>query len=534
MIKIQAGYFRKENFKYSISFLITLILIVFVCIILSIMKSGMFIDEIYTYGLSNGHYTPFLYYIKDPGVKNSIIGEIFTRNELLNYITVNDGELFDFSSVYFNQTNDVHPPLYYWIINIFSSFTPGIFSKWTGLILNLILYIFCQILIYKIVKKMGGTHTIGIVSMILYGLSPVGLSTFLMIRMYILVTVLTLVLIWLILNLIIDFQLKNCILTSITILAGLLTQYYFVFYAALLCFTFCIFLIFKKQWRSLSIFSSSAILGVVAFVAIYPAALTHLFNSQKVNGTSVIENLFSFSQYPSRIYNFLVNTIYGLPCAVLLGFFVAVIIMIKFKKIKLSLFNIQSGAVILIPSFVTLFITAIISPYVAIRYAYNVMPVFVLTVSFLMILILKGGKVMVNFSKLKKFVLISAVGIFTLISTSIFKPSYLYLEHENYNNIVNQYKELPVVYFTSDMAAPLSQDLLQLISFEEIYVDDGNNFNNVTEYTNDAEKMVVYISIYKSDYKPEQLLSDFCEHSGYTECEKLYTYGLSKAYLVSK
>ena len=38
-----------------------------VCIMKKKKKSGMFIDEIYTYGLSNSHYAPFLSYVKSSG-----------------------------------------------------------------------------------------------------------------------------------------------------------------------------------------------------------------------------------------------------------------------------------------------------------------------------------------------------------------------------------------------------------------------------------------------------------------------------------
>ncbi len=527
---LKETFLLKGNRKNTITFLLSLALILAVCVVLSILKSGFFIDEIYTYGLSNGHFTPFLSYVKEPGTKNSIIGEIFTRKELMDYITVNNGELFDFSSVYFNQANDVHPPLYYWLINITSSFFPGVFTKWIGLSLNLILYALCLVLIYKIVLKMGASHTGGIVSMFLYGLSPIGLSTFLMIRMYILVTLLTLVLILLILNLIEHFNIKDCIFVSITILSGLLTQYYFVFYAAMLCFAYCVYLVIKKQWKNLLFFSLIAIAGVFAFVIIYPASLKHLFNNDAVNGISVTDNLFAFNQYPHRIKTFIIFTAYGLPSSIILGCILFLVILLKRKRIRLQI--IKNFLIIILPAFCALIFIAIISPYIVIRYAYNLMPVFVLAVSLLIIANREKGEI--KSKRIHSLSLVALALIITLGSTYKYKPEYLYREHSQYNNVIKPYSELPVVYFTGGTAAPISQDLLQLVNFNEIYVDDGNNLDKVIEYTKNSDKAIVYISNYKFDYNPRQLIKELCDYSSYKNFDLLYKFGLSEAYVISK
>ena len=66
-----------------------------VCLLFSCRKSGMFIDEIYTYGLSNSSYAPYITDIKG----GSALGQVITREELFDYVAVTEGEGFDFGSV---------------------------------------------------------------------------------------------------------------------------------------------------------------------------------------------------------------------------------------------------------------------------------------------------------------------------------------------------------------------------------------------------------------------------------------------------
>ena len=52
-------------------------------------KSGMFIDEIYSYGLSNSHYMPFIGH----GEHDRIAEQIITREDFQDYLTVTDSDL---------------------------------------------------------------------------------------------------------------------------------------------------------------------------------------------------------------------------------------------------------------------------------------------------------------------------------------------------------------------------------------------------------------------------------------------------------
>ena len=122
----------KDTLKRGWALLLVLVLVSGVCLLFASRKQGMFIDEIYTYGLSNSSYQPFLGGDRFEAIEH----RVYTRQEMLDYVSINGDEGFDFGSVYYNQVHDVHPPLYYWLFHLASALTPHVFSKWTGLVLN--------------------------------------------------------------------------------------------------------------------------------------------------------------------------------------------------------------------------------------------------------------------------------------------------------------------------------------------------------------------------------------------------------------
>ena len=70
----------KTTARRYMAFVLILILVTAVCLLFSTRKQGMFIDEIYTYGLSNNSSGPFLIDMKG----GSMLDTVFTRDELLD------------------------------------------------------------------------------------------------------------------------------------------------------------------------------------------------------------------------------------------------------------------------------------------------------------------------------------------------------------------------------------------------------------------------------------------------------------------
>ena len=215
-------------------------------------KSGMFIDEIYTYGLSNSSYMPFI----GNGASDRIQEQTLTREDFFDYLAITDGEArFDAGSVYYNQVRDVHPPLYYWLLNFCSSLAEGHFSKWIGLIPDLIIYLGTLILLYALGLEFFESEWVAACMVLLYGLSQVGLSTMLMIRMYVLMGFFTVLMALLAAKELHKPSRKTELGIAFSIFLGLMTQYYFVFYAFFLCAATVLVLLSRREWKAAGFFA---------------------------------------------------------------------------------------------------------------------------------------------------------------------------------------------------------------------------------------------------------------------------------------
>ncbi len=525
----------KDILKRGWALLLVLILVGGVCLLFSTRKQGMFIDEIYTYGLSNSSYAPFLSDVKGGSLNHKTV----TRDELLDYVSVMGDEGFDFGSVYYNQVHDVHPPLYYWLFNIASTFSGGRFSKWTGLVLDGALYLGTVAMLYALARKLGGRRYIAASVAVLYGLSVIGLSTMVMIRMYVLLALLTVVLMYFIADLMQHFKPRTCVFVGLTLLAGLLTQYYFVFYAFFLCAAYVLWALVKRQYKALAWFVPCALIGAASLILVFPAALDHLFSGKLVSGESAMDNLKNFAQYPVRLRTFMGFATHGLKAAIYTALICIGTLCGVFPRLQAASFDKRlnlNWLVFILPAFVTFVLVAVISPVDEARYIYNLIPAFVLTVGFLLDVTdtTLGDKTLTDFARVLAFLAIAVLALYQARSAP---PDYLYPEHAEYNAMLKEHAADPCVYFSDDHFEPLTEDLIQLLTFDEVYVTDDQDLAPMLDYVGDADEVVVYIDtsvFWSSGYDADEILGRIRAETDYKQAEELFTTGLSTTYVISK
>lgn len=506
-----------------------------VCLLFSCRKSGMFIDEIYTYGLSNSSYAPYITDIKG----GSALGQVISREELFDYVAITEGEGFDFGSVYYNQAMDVHPPLYYLLFNIVSSLFAGSFTKWTGLALDYVIYMLTLLCLYKLVRKLFGSRDIACAGVILYGLSLLGMSTMLMIRMYVLLTLLSVLLAYLVACLMRGFRPWLCPLVGLTILLGLMTQYYFVFYAFFLCGAYVFYALAKRQYKALLWFVPWALGGALCLLPAFPACLTQLAADKLVSGGNAVENLTAFSQYPQRLAYYFADMRHGLKAAIYVALLALAALAILFKKLKAAAEGkplCLDSLVILLPAFVTLPLVAVISPVMDQRYIYNITPFFIVAVCLLLYWLEPATEKLERPALAKKcaLLLITALALWEARSAP---PMYLYPEYKEYTALAEQHSDAPCVYFTDNYFAPMTQDLLQLMVFDDFYVTDENGYTDMLDYLGGSKEFVAYIDIsetWSSGYDPQAILKKIADHTEYDTAQLLYQNGLSSTYVISK
>lgn len=506
-----------------------------VCLLFSCRKSGMFIDEIYTYGLSNSSYAPYITDIKG----GNAVGQIISREELFDYVAVTEGEGFDFGSVYYNQAMDVHPPLYYLLFNIVSTLFHDSFTKWTGLALDYVIYMLALLCLYKLVRKLFGSRDIACAGVILYGLSLLGMSTMLMIRMYVLLTLLSVLLAYLVACLMRSFRPWLCPLIALTILAGLMTQYYFVFYAFFLCGAYVLYALIKRQYRALLWFVPWALGGALCLLLAFPACLSQLSADKLVSGGNAMENLAAFSQYPQRLLYYFAEMRHGLKAAIYVALLAFAGLLLLFKKLKTAAGKkalCLDSLVVILPALITLPLVAVISPVMDQRYIYNITPFFIVAICLLLywVALALGSFPRSALAKKCALLLITALALWEARSAP---PMYLYPEYPEYTALVEQHSSAPCVYFTGNYFAPMTQDLLQLMVFDDFYVTDENGTMDMLDYIGSSEEFVAYIDIseyWSSGYDAEALIEKIAGSTEFDNAQLLYQNGLSTTYVISK
>ena len=532
--------------------LVVLILVLTVSLHFCLWKSGMFIDEIYTFGLSNSHNMPFI----GNGEHDRIAEQLITREDFYDYLTVTDSEpAFDAVSVYTNQVEDVHPPLHYWIINFCSSLAKGQFSKWIGLIPDLIIQMGTLVLLYLLGMELFRDRWTAALTALLYGLSQVGLSTVLMIRMYVLMGFWTVLLALLVAKELRSPGLKKEIGIGLCIFAGLMTQYYFVFYAFFLCAVTVFVLLFRKDIRAAVRFALLAFLGVGLMLLCFPTALTQMTGQRLGPDSNALENLKNVSGWAGRLRYYFGQIRVGLPVAV--GAAVASLVVtlaLIFMRKKKPQFTKDELCVfwLLLPVLPTVFVAALIAPVVEGRYVYNIMPICVLASGWCVSLVARADAAQqseecklqsenekknagLNRRSLSWCLSLALIAVVWSLRTV---PDYIYDEHREYNAIVEEYADDPCIYMT-EYYAGVTQDMLQLMKFEDVYVTGDPASPGLAEYleAEDCDECIVYIDVsafWGSGFNAPEMLDDLLSETDYTSFEPLYNYALSNTYLLRK
>ncbi len=294
---------------YDVDFKIVGVILIFVLslavnLYFCFQKAGFHEDEYYTYFSSNrtmGLYQPDR--------------EWQDRMTILDEFVVRPGERFNYGLVKLVQSWDVHPPLYYYIFHTICSFFPMEFTKWSGLIANLIAFVLAFYLLNRILQILELPYYLRLSILGLWGMNPQTVSSTIFIRMYSWLTVFILLCAlahlamimrisresWTInyySNLISGrfdsrvigklngprFAVFYLIPLMVISFLGFLTQYFYLFFFVPVGFFFTIWLIFwKYDVKKAVYYVISCVISMAAAVLVYPASIHHLFGGYRGN-----------------------------------------------------------------------------------------------------------------------------------------------------------------------------------------------------------------------------------------------------------
>lgn len=269
---------------YIILAVIIVIQVITVTYIFAFKKEGFHSDEMWTYGFSNSFYKPFLY--NDAETGESTCERWADGSELRDYIVVNDGEQFRFDSVWYNQRNDMHPPLYCALVHFICSFFPNSFSRYYAYVLNFIAMVVGQIYLYRLASRLFKSDFYGIAACVIWGFSCGFINVNIFLRAYSLMVMFSIMLMFYHYRLYANEGKDSASILAIAaiIFSGAMMHHYFLVLSFAICAMFCLYLLVKRQWKRLFIYAGSALASVGISFLCFPQTLAHLQNEGPGNG----------------------------------------------------------------------------------------------------------------------------------------------------------------------------------------------------------------------------------------------------------
>ncbi len=251
-----------------------------------VQKQGFHEDEYYTYFSSNrslGLYQP------DRQWQD--------RQTILDEFAVKKGEGFNYGLVKLVQSWDVHPPFYYFVFHTLCSLVPGAFTKWTGIITNLIAFAISFLFLALLLNRLKVSPVVEILTLVFWAFNPQTVSANIFVRMYAWLGALILACAYFHVRLIQDYEkeksdlkglfLKYLLPIMVTSYIGFLIQYFYIFFFVFIGIaTAAIMAFVKKDMKNAVIYVASCAVSLMLAVITYPACLSHLFGGYRGSGAT--------------------------------------------------------------------------------------------------------------------------------------------------------------------------------------------------------------------------------------------------------
>ena len=562
---------KKEN-VFNIIFIITLIILSLLMFYFIKQKEGFHEDEIFSYGSSNYKYDNVFQaaadmdsrnraiekYIKADNIKDTIKNIIYytknsdeygqkiyeimmadkpiwkTPEDARNYLTVSSDEIFSFWPLYYNQSRDVHPPLFYLVVHIVSAIFLNNFSKYIIFIINLVFFLGTCFIIKKIFELFD-KKKMSIPAIILYGGSIGAISTVIFQRMYAMLAFFCVLYLYINLKILknnFEINKKIKIQLVLTTIFGFLTQYYFCIYAVFVFILMMIKMMKEKYKDSYLSYLWQHIKAAIIGVAIFPASIYHIFFSYRGVGNSNNSNLIlKIIYYIKEVLN--AYSLKSLVGYIILGIIISSIIIlsiIKRKQIK----NIFLNLLLTLPVLLFIIVISKISPNVnekyTIRYVTAILPILAIGIIFILENLINNKKASI--------LIISTFAISISILGLIYnQPKYLYKGYKQYIKLAEEYKDYNYIYVCDNGFTHINS-LPEFMIYKNSMIINMNHdkldFLKTNEKLQEENEFVLSI---KKWMNTDETLNTILENTGFTEYELLLDDNgdtQSKIYLIKR
>jgi len=502
----------------------------FLIILSGCKKEALFIDENLSYELANNNNNGFFYCVFDDG-KEYNGDEVF-----LNSVLAGRNKRFDYKNVWKNQSNDVHPPLYYALLHSVCSIMPDTFSKWQGIGINLIFAAVTLLFLYKMTNKIILSEVGSILIVLGYGITESFIDAGIFIRMYMMLNAVVAITSYLYYKLLYEKNenIKFYLVLTVVVTAGVLTQYFFLIYLFFLTVISIWILLTKKRYMAIIRLGFSLAISAIASYMVFPAMIYHIFKGYR--GKESFNNLVSNSSFTRNIkmyMHYVLKGITGYP-VILTAITIVVLLMILVFGKKGGDFC-KSGWIrslpFLLSSFCFIIVVAKISPQFAERYIWCVAPLV-----FSCMMTLFYSLLIFNGNRKTKMVILAATVLICGGSTLFSGLMYDFDEcHQSIENVSKHsdnpciYIYLPEIYYMTVDNYPELKDYDNLV----YYASDNLNYNSMTKNYNKQQVVLISTPVENRD----EIINKIRDEGGYKKVELLTVDGHDlgvESYLLSK
>ena len=452
-------------------------------------KNYLFFDEVFSFQAANTAREERVEFLEN---------EWMDESWYTSFMSVDEKDTFDYSIPFNNQIADVHPPLYYLFLHTVCSLFPGEVSFLMGMSVNILFFLGSTIAIYFLSKEILDRKDSALLAAVLYGVSYGGLNTMVYIRMYMLLTLMTL------LHALVymkhmekqEVSWKGYGLLLITLVGGALSQYYFLFIAFFFGIWYSIKFFVEKRFKELGKYLATVFASAAISLLIWPSMISHMFGGSR--GEEATGNLLSFDGYflgLKEMFRILNNDLFTklLP-VILVGILVLFLICLK-KGERFQVRQWNKAWVLLFVCVGYFLLVTKVAPYQVDRY---VMPIY----PFVMILVV--GAAYTLFRKLipaKFAIALCMIGFGGLSVVHMVVSGIPYTYAKNQDNIerwgiVEEYRDSYALYISDDKGAHYYDAVQMLKEYKGFYY--VCDLGNVSETIEDmamvkGNKIVVYV-----------------------------------------
>lgn len=518
-------------------FLVSLIIVLqtVVYTVAGVGKAYFHMDEMYSYGLAN--YDQVQIYEK-PDFYNHWHNADYYKD----YLVVNEDERGEFAPVYNNQRDDVHPPLYYLLLRIGMELTPGEFSKWTGIVINILAFaintVFLYLIALKLVQKQPHKELKAFAVTLVAALSLASISTVMYIRMYAMLTMFVTITMWLHLKLAESKQREWKLLIPIGVMAllGVLTQYYYVFF--LLPLFIMMVVKYAKAHRTKELWSYIGVLAGAAVISlvIWPHSVRHMFFGYR--GVGVMANLLNFAHLGEQVGVFFGMLVlyafhYLLPFILIAMFALAIYGLKHDKSLKNDAQTSENFSLVLWPTVIFFLIAAVASPFMDLRYIEPICGLAVVVVMYGLYRLIR----MVSSERVTRRVMLALCAVMLVLPLPLgIEPNVEYRHMEKLNTFVTKMSDVPAIFLYNPANERFLDDLPAFVKIDESYIMHHQeytieNFQRILAGEDLSQGLTVFANYGDGN---EQYLKTLREATGLTQQEYIIRTNSADVYYLTR